>query len=117
MRETRPMPISKLEMQAIVREGYEKIDYEKSFRLQKGLKPLETAFFEHMCNLLSPGARVLDLGCGPGVPYDLHLTSLGYRVTGVDFCQKHLRRARKLVPQERFICGDISEVWPPQELG
>ena len=115
MRETRPMSISKLDMQAIVREGYEKIDYEKSFRLHEGLKPLETEFFGHMCSLLSPGARVLDLGCGPGVPYDLHLARLGYSVTGVDFCQKHLGRARKLVPQERFICGDISEVLRPNE--
>ena len=31
----------------------------------------------------APGARVLDIGCGPGY-FDAHLAAKGCRVTGVD---------------------------------
>ncbi len=102
-------------MRAIVREGYEKIDYEQSFRLRKELSPFEADLFEQFCSCLPSGARVLDLGCGPGIPYDLHLARRGYSLTGVDFCMKHLRSARRHVPQARLICGDISDISVPDE--
>ncbi len=42
---------------------------------------------------LSPGARVLDLGCGPGL-YCEALARRGMRVTGVDFSQSSIEYAR-----------------------
>lgn len=106
---------SKSNMQALVREGYQKIDYEGFFRLAKQLTPFETDFFEQMCGLLTTGGKILDLGCGPGIPYDLYLSHRGYRLTGIDFCRKHVRQAAERVPLGRFICCDISEIQLPQK--
>jgi len=48
--------------------------------------------------LLRPGARVLDLGCGNGIPATRALCDLGLQVIGVDFSAVQLGRARRLVP-------------------
>lgn len=42
---------------------------------------------------LPPGARVLDLGCGPGL-YAERLAAAGFEVTGVDFSQNSIAYAR-----------------------
>lgn len=48
---------------------------------------------------LQPGATVLDLGCGSGLNFELIMENTGANGTliGVDFSQKMLARARKLV--------------------
>jgi cyclopropane fatty-acyl-phospholipid synthase-like methyltransferase len=56
---------------------------------------------------LRPGSRVLDLGCGCGVPIAQEL-ALSCRVTGVDISEVQIERARDLVPSGTFICGDIA---------
>jgi SAM-dependent methyltransferase len=43
---------------------------------------------------LAPGARVLDLGCGPGL-YCERLTERGLRATGVDLSPRSLEHARR----------------------
>ena len=97
-------------MRDLVRQGYEKADYEQAFRLGSELTPFEAGIFERFTDLIPAQGKVLDLGCGPGVPYDLHLTQLGHHLTGIDFCRKHLARARDLVPEVRLACGDISDL-------
>lgn len=93
----------------IVREGYDSIsrayrsddfDYESS-----GYRPLLTEFETYLAN----GDRVLDLGCGCGVPVAQHLAKR-CQVTGVDISPVQIDRAEKLVPGARFVCGDITEL-------
>ncbi|WP_327163471.1 class I SAM-dependent methyltransferase [Streptomyces zaomyceticus] len=60
--------------------------------------------------LLPAGARVLDLGCGPG-RNALYLASLGHRVDAVDLSATAIRWAEERAAQTgttgvRFICGD-----------
>ena len=43
---------------------------------------------------LSPGAAVLDLGCGPGL-YAARLSERGLKVTGVDFSQRSIAYAKQ----------------------
>jgi len=43
---------------------------------------------------LRPGARVLDLGCGAGIPATRELADRGLQVIGVDFSAAQLHRAR-----------------------
>jgi len=45
--------------------------------------------------LLRPGGRVLDLGCGAGIPATRELTGHGLQVIGVDFSVVQLSRARR----------------------
>jgi len=63
--------------------------------------------------LLPSGARVLDLGCGNGVPVARALAR-DFAVTGVDLSGVQIARARRLVPGARFVCADMTTVgFPP----
>lgn len=59
---------------------------------------------------LPPGGRVLDLGCGAGVPVARDLAALGYDVVGVDGSAQQISRARRNVPQATFIETDMCDV-------
>ena len=59
---------------------------------------------------LRPGARVLDLGCGAGIPATRELTERGLQVIGVDFSAAQLHRARRLVPEARLLQADMATV-------
>ncbi|MBA2456447.1 MAG: class I SAM-dependent methyltransferase [Nocardioidaceae bacterium] len=62
----------------------------------------------HFCaSLASPGARVLDAGCGSGrVTLELHRR--GYEVVGVDVDPSMLRAARRAAPELTFLEGDLA---------
>jgi len=59
---------------------------------------------------LRPGARVLDLGCGAGIPATRELADRGLQVIGVDFSAAQLHRARRLVPEARLVQADMATV-------
>jgi cyclopropane fatty-acyl-phospholipid synthase-like methyltransferase len=61
-----------------------------------------------LAGLLQPGARVVDLGCGAGIPATRELAGHGLQVIGVDFSAVQLRRARRLVPAARLIQADMT---------
>lgn len=61
---------------------------------------------------LRDGARVLDIGCGAGVPIAQALARR-FAVTGVDISKEQIRRARANVPEGTFIQGDIMTVSLP----
>jgi SAM-dependent methyltransferase len=56
---------------------------------------------------LADGARVLDLGCGSGVPKTRRLAKR-YEVVGVDASEAQLRLARENVPGGRFLRADFA---------
>lgn len=56
---------------------------------------------------LADGARVLELGCGAGVP-DTQRLAERFRVTGVDVSLGQVRRARAAVPDAEFIQADFT---------
>ena len=58
---------------------------------------------------LPPGARVLDLGCGPGL-YTERLAAAGFDVTGVDFSERSLEYARSRGSGVRYLLGDYREL-------
>jgi putative AdoMet-dependent methyltransferase len=63
---------------------------------------------------VQPGMRVLDLGTGTGnlaVPF----AELGCQLWCTDFSSAMLEKARKKLPQVRYILADLRGVWP-QEL-
>ena len=55
-----------------------------------------------------PGARVVDLGCGAGIPATRELAGRGLTVLGIDFSLVQLRRAQRLVPAARFVQADMA---------
>jgi ubiquinone/menaquinone biosynthesis C-methylase UbiE len=56
------------------------------------------------------GGRVLDLGCGAGIPVARELESLGHTVVGIDGSAQQIARARQNVPRATFIEGDMCEL-------
>ena len=61
-----------------------------------------------LTGLLRPGARVVDLGCGAGIPATRELASHGLQVLGVDFSAVQLHRAQRLVPAARLVQADMA---------
>lgn len=66
---------------------------------------------------LPEGAKILDAGCGAGVPI-AKLLSQRFNVIGVDFSETQIELARQAVPQARFICQDMTELaFPDASFG
>ena len=59
---------------------------------------------------LSPGARVLDVGCGTGVPTAGMMVESGMDVVGIDVSVEMLKLARRNVPGARFVAMDMLEL-------
>jgi hypothetical protein len=64
---------------------------------------------EEFTQRLPSGGMILDLGSGPGVPFDRHLVDEGFSVIGIDISEKHTKMAMNLVPEARFIHGDFMQ--------
>lgn len=58
---------------------------------------------------LVPGSRVLDAGCGNGLPAARELARAHW-VTGIDLSAVNVERARQLVPGATFECADMTSV-------
>jgi SAM-dependent methyltransferase len=95
------------EMQNVVRQGYENGNYEEVYRNRLSLNEFEKGFFEELKLRLPAQSSVLDLGSGPGMPYDLYLIEQGFSVTGIEIAQKHLNTAKKNVPEAHYVLGDF----------
>jgi len=59
---------------------------------------------------LPAGSRVLDVGCGTGVPTARQLAAAGLRVTGVDLSTGMLALARANVPEAEFVRADLTRL-------
>ena len=68
---------------------------------------------------LTTGSRVLDLGCGTGMPTARQLTDAGLEVVGVDLSDRMVRLAQGYVPAGTFHQLDLADLRPggPRDLG
>lgn len=65
------------------------------------------AWEDELVSRLQDGARVLELGCGAGVPETQRLAAR-FRLTGVDISAEQVRRARAAVPGAEFVQADLT---------
>ncbi|MGH7721539.1 MAG: class I SAM-dependent methyltransferase [Candidatus Dormibacteria bacterium] len=93
----------------LVRRGYDQIS--RAYRDDRGAdnKGYPTWLDRYILPRLSQHARVLDLGCGNGIPAT-RILSEHFDVTGVDISDVQIDRARRLVPAVTFLRGDIAEI-------
>jgi SAM-dependent methyltransferase len=74
-------------------------------------------FLDRFEDLVRPGAAVLDLGCGCGLPTASRLARL-HPVTGVDISAQQIAAARRNVPAATFLHADMTTVeLPPGGFG
>lgn len=97
-------------MSEFVRAGYDAIAAAYLEARRNNRHDLEV--LDEWCTALSPGARILDVGCGSGVPIAQHLVHQGFDVLGVDISEAQLNLARRLVPQGRFFSRDMTRLQP-----
>ncbi|MFF5184951.1 class I SAM-dependent DNA methyltransferase [Streptomyces sp. NPDC000345] len=89
--------------------------YDEAFPHKEG----QIASAEWLIASLPPGARVLDLGCGTGIPTARRLAEAGCEVVGVDLSAGMVALAREHVPTGVFHQADIADLRPggPRDLG
>lgn len=61
----------------------------------QGPRLMEAGWLARFRALLPPGADVLDIGCGPGVPIARHLVEHGHPVTGIDSAPEMIELFRR----------------------
>jgi ubiquinone/menaquinone biosynthesis C-methylase UbiE len=96
-----------MEKEEIVRKGYD--------RLAEKYQAIRHAFnsereLGEFAGLLPKKAKVLDVGCGDGVPVAKFLVKRGFDVTGIDFSKNMLKLARKNVPKAKFVLKDMTKL-------
>jgi len=68
---------------------------------------MERRYLDDLASRLSPGARILDLGCGTGEPLARYLTAGGFNVTGVDAAPAMIAICRQRFPESTWIEADM----------
>ncbi len=92
----------------VVETGYDRIA-ERYLASKDAEDPTTLAALDELARELSPGAAVLDLGCGAGVPATRRLAQR-FAVTGVDLSTRQLELARQHVPAANFLKADMTDL-------
>jgi SAM-dependent methyltransferase len=71
--------------------------------------PISDIFIKFTGKLPEKG-RVLDLGCGTGLPYARYLVEKGFEVVGVDLSEEMVKAASKNVPEATFVQLSMNEI-------
>lgn len=79
-------------------------------RLLQPASLFEKPWLDRFLGLLPPGASILDLGCGSGVPIDAYLIHRGFSVTGVDSSPSMIALCRERFPQSEWLVADMRTV-------
>src|SRR3954471_24993341 len=96
---------------AIVRNGYDAIadGYLASMRTTDTNDP-RSAWVDRFLGSVQPESRIIDIGCGPGVPTAAQLDAAGHRVVGVDISPRQVILAQSEVPGAEFVMADIFDL-------
>lgn len=96
-------------------------DYDKEVKLSEAEDKYPFAAYEKILNKMveisesTQGNRVLELGIGTG-KLSKKLYDLGYEITGVDFSEEMLNKAKKLIPNGKFINWNFKDKLPKEIL-
>jgi ubiquinone/menaquinone biosynthesis C-methylase UbiE len=98
----------------IVSEGYDLIASRYSeWAGQTGLLE-RTKYTSLILKRLQTGDKLLELGCGTGIPTTRRLAQ-HLDVTGVDISPRNIELARHNVPKAELVCGDMTALDLPDE--
>jgi ubiquinone/menaquinone biosynthesis C-methylase UbiE len=95
-----------------VKAGYNKIA--DRYLAERNRDSEDVQLIHDFIELLSPKSKVLDAGCGAGIPITKILAEQ-FDVIGVDFSEAQIKLARKNVPNAHFYHQDMTELDFPDE--
>ncbi len=104
----------RLDPKRVVEQGYDRIAERYLEWAESDASGVRERYTSLLLTRLHPGAQVLELGCGAGVPITRALARR-FEVTGVDISARQIALARQHVPQARFIQADMTELDLPLE--
>lgn len=94
---------------SIVEAGYDAVADQYAALEADGQEWPRLRWLEHLLGRLQEGGRVLDVGCGNGVPATRRIAQ-HFHATGIDVSAAQIERARRNVPEATFLQGDLTEV-------
>lgn len=102
-----------MDYKEIVKIGYDKIA--ERYLSERTTDSEDVRLLDDFIEMLSPGARVLDAGCGAGIPIT-RLLAETLDVIGVDFSAAQIELARQNVPNAKFLCEDLTDLPLPENF-
>lgn len=106
------MDVRILSDKEIVRIGYDKVA--KKYLQERNEELLEMNLLIEFAKSLKEHSRILDAGCGAGLPFTKYLSQM-FEVVGIDFSEKQIELAKKNVTTATFHQMDITNLDFPDE--
>lgn len=91
----------------LVRRGYDQV---ADLYLEARDQSQSTPHLDRLLARLRPESRILDMGCGAGIPICSYLIERGHEVLGVDISPRQVALAAKNVPAGRFQTRDMRDL-------
>src|SRR6185369_3222022 len=96
-----------MDFKQIVKAGYDSIA--KRYLEERTQDSEDVRLLDDLISRLPLHAKVLDAGCGAGVPIT-QILSERFDATGVDFSEAQVEMAKKNVPEANFLCRDMTQL-------
>jgi ubiquinone/menaquinone biosynthesis C-methylase UbiE len=100
-----------MDFKETVKSGYNRIA--SRYLAERTRDSEDVHLLDDFIKRLPLNAKVLDAGCGAGVPIS-QMLSRHFDVTGVDFSEAQIELAKKNVPKANFICQDMTRLDFPE---
>ena len=100
---------ARLDPKQVVEQGYDHIAERYLAWAESDASGMRERYANVLLQELPPSARVLELGCGAGIPITRTLAQR-FEVTGIDISARQIALARQHVPQAHFIRADMTEL-------
>lgn len=89
----------------------------RAWTAARGAELLEKSWLDRFCALLTPGAAVLDIGCGSGLPIARYIMDQGHAVHGVDSAAEMLALFQRHCPAATVRQADMRQLRLDQRFG
>ena len=96
-----------MDFKKTVREGYNAMA--DRYLAERQRDSGDVRLLSELIERLPANAKVLDAGCGAGIPISLMLSER-FKVTGVDLSEAQIELAKRNVPHATFICEDMTQL-------
>ncbi len=100
-----------MDFKKTVKEGYNAIA--DRYLAERTRDSEDVRLLHDFIERLSANAKLLDAGCGAGIPIS-QMLSEHFDVTGVDFSEAQIELAKKNVPNAKFLCEDMTKLNFPE---